>query len=926
MSSEYEVLLNMAREYLSPEQEINDGDIADAVEVVAGLLRRRKKINILEDDIQKAISELSYFFAVSITDEDTELFEKRINSSWWTDSFETRKKDGKNYYWDSYKKFLLEKEKLSTNVVERIDERSDKVMNYLFDPMNPDIKDATRRGMVIGSVQSGKTANYSALIAKAADAGYKIIIVIAGISSILRKQTQFRINCGFVGQTDLNKDEAEKIIEKMSTCGTVTDYRRKDQNELERFRPYAMTTERIKGDFRKNSRKALNQTNLNNVTSPIILVIKKNTNVLEQVLEWLDGKDLSEKSLLLVDDEADNASINTKKEYEQQTKINEKIRNILKKFRKSAYVGFTATPFANIFIDPMFDENSNDRDLYPSDFIISLASPDNYFGPQKVFGYEEIKDSKYIIELPADQTEESKLDWAKYFPVKQKKGQTVNCVDGIPESLKEAINLFIFNIYVRNSRGFSGSHNSMLIHVSYLVDMHNQIKEKVCDYLSYLENNIKIYAGMRGSLEYNQYIAPLEKLFNEMLNKNNWAISQKFEKPCFNKMLPELSNIISSIDVGVSNVSEASIKYSMESQTNMIAIGGNSLARGFTIENLSVSYFLRNTKMCDTLLQMGRWFGYRRDYDDLCKVYTTERYYDNFHNALIATNSLVSCIKKMEKSGKTPIEFLVTVSQHPATRMILTAKNKMYNAENDKGVFLDGTISEKGTYSHCEIKEISSYFSIVEEFITQLGTPENGEKYYRWQNISADKISTLIEICPISFSDKIDSELLVRYINENRNFNWRVVLPYAQNGNKIELSNGEISFCKFKRYDKLENDIHSRSFAVSDISHERFGCLDDEYTKDDTRQKLRAKRKEPLLIINIFDLYEYIPKENRKNQRNILIQENFPFFSLSFPGSFENPKFKPLTNFVYNKKIQEKLQEEIRDQEENFDYMDIEYE
>ena len=621
MSSGYEVLLSTAKSYLSDIKQITEDDVREAVNTVSAMCRKRHDIS--DDDIQKAISELLYFYAVTMTDDDAELFKPMIRSTWWTDSAETRKKEGRDYYWNSYKQYLLEKDKLPADVIERIDERSDKVMNYLFDPTNPDIKDATRRGMVIGSVQSGKTANYSALVAKAADAGYKIIVIIAGISSLLRKQTQFRINCGFVGQTDLNKDESIKIPENMSEEGTVTIYRGRKKDELEKLRPYSMTTERMSGDFKTDSRKALNQTNLNNTTSPIVLVIKKNTNVLEQLLRWLDGKDLSEKSLLLIDDEADNASVNTQKEYNKVTAINKKIRLVLKNFKKSAYVGFTATPFANIFIDPMFKENSEDKDLYPSDFIISLVSPENYFGPQKVFGPENAEESKYIRLLAEENTGEAKEDWQKYFPVKQKKGLTCHDVNGLPDTLKEAINLFIFNIYVRNHRGYAEKHNSMLIHVSCLVDMHCVIKEQVTRYLLDLEDNIRNYAGMKGTSEYLRYIAPLERIFEDMLERD-WASSPKFVIPEFNRMLPELPNIISGITVGMSNTSEATIKYSSEHQTNMIAIGGNSLARGFTIENLSVSYFLRNTKMCDTLLQMGRWFGYRRDYEDLCKIYDGE--------------------------------------------------------------------------------------------------------------------------------------------------------------------------------------------------------------------------------------------------------------------------------------------------------------
>ncbi len=919
MSSGYEVLLSTAKSYLSDIKQITEDDVREAVNTVSAMCRKRHDIS--DDDIQKAISELLYFYAVTMTDDDAELFKPMIRSTWWTDSAETRKKEGRDYYWNSYKQYLLEKDKLPADVIERIDERSDKVMNYLFDPTNPDIKDATRRGMVIGSVQSGKTANYSALVAKAADAGYKIIVIIAGISSLLRKQTQFRINCGFVGQTDLNKDESIKIPENMSEEGTVTIYRGRKKDELEKLRPYSMTTERMSGDFKTDSRKALNQTNLNNTTSPIVLVIKKNTNVLEQLLRWLDGKDLSEKSLLLIDDEADNASVNTQKEYNKVTAINKKIRLVLKNFKKSAYVGFTATPFANIFIDPMFKENSEDKDLYPSDFIISLVSPENYFGPQKVFGPENAEESKYIRLLAEENTGEAKEDWQKYFPVKQKKGLTCHDVNGLPDTLKEAINLFIFNIYVRNHRGYAEKHNSMLIHVSCLVDMHCVIKEQVTRYLLDLEDNIRNYAGMKGTSEYLRYIAPLERIFEDMLERD-WASSPKFVIPEFNRMLPELPNIISGITVGMSNTSEATIKYSSEHQTNMIAIGGNSLARGFTIENLSVSYFLRNTKMCDTLLQMGRWFGYRRDYEDLCKIYTTEKYYNNFHDALTATNSLVNCVKSMEKSGKTPMEFLVTVSQHPATRMILTARNKMYNAENDKGVFLDGTIREKGTYEYTEMAEISDYFNTAEKFVAQLGNPENTGKCYRWLNVSADNIISLIKSCPRSFNDKIDSELLARYVRENKNFKWRIVLPYAQSGNEVTFAGSNISFHKFERFDKLENDMFSHSFSVSDISHERLGSLDSEYSKDDTRLELRAKRKDPLLIINICDVYKHMSKEDKKDKEKkekALISRNFPFFSLSFPGSFENPRFEPLTGFVYNKKLQEKLQEEIREQEESTD-------
>lgn len=930
MTSDYDNFINRVKADLADMPNKTEADIRESVQAMRDIYKKRRNISISDEDAVKAISELSHFYAVTMTDEDSEIFEARIVSTWWTDSSETREKEGRNYYWNSYKEYLLKKDKLPADVIGRIDERSDKVMNYLFDPTNPDIKEATRRGMVIGSVQSGKTANYSALVAKAADAGYKIIIIIAGISSLLRKQTQSRINCGFVGQTDLNKDEPEKNYhEKLSTEGTVAEYRGGNEAEIERLRPFAMTTELMSGDFKTDSSRALKQTNLNNTTSPIVFVIKKNTKILQRLIDWLDGKDLSGKSLLLIDDEADNASVNTKRDYEELTAINREICEILKKFKKFAYIGFTATPFANIFIDPLFEENPENKNLYPKDFIVSLVSPDNYFGPQKVFGLEDANEAEkygYIRILAEENTIEAKEDWQKYFPVKQRKDITCHNVTDLPETLKEAINLFIFNIYVRNHRGYADKHNSMLIHVSCLVDMHMAIKNQVTKYLSNLEDNIRNYAGMEGTSEYLKHIAPLKNLFENMLEKN-WASSPEFDALDFCEMLPELPDIIADIIVGTSNIKEATIKYSSEHQTNMIAIGGNSLARGFTIENLSVSYFLRNTKMCDTLLQMGRWFGYRRHYEDLCKIYTTEQYYENFHDALIATDSLVNCVKNMENERKTPEDFLVTVSQHPATRMILTAKNKMYNVEDKMGVLLDGTINEKGVYEHSEIDEIAGYFQTTSDFIKQLGTPENTGECYRWLNVPAELVVNLIKSCPKSFQAKYGTGILEKYVQENNNFKWRVVLPYSKtNNNVVALQESNLSFRKFERFDKSENNTTSYSFSVSAKEHERYGSLDNEYSKEYKRQKLREKREEPLLIINIFDLFEHQIDEDKKNNIKISIKENCPFFSLSFPGSFENPKFKPLIGFVYNKKLQEKLLEEIREQEESSDDAEDEYE
>ena len=870
-----------------------------------------------EEELVLLQSDLESYYNVTISEKDAALFSKVSKKpTWWTDSKE--KKD--SYYWDSYEKFLVNNEKLPEQVIKRIDERTDVVMNHLFDPLSNSGK---KYGMVIGSVQSGKTANYTALISKAADAGFKIIIVIAGTTSILRQQTQIRIDKSFIGRFDKNYEDKKKPPE-LTEVGTVAYYRGTEKVEKERRRPFSMTEDKIDSDFVTTSQKATHQTNLNNTTSPLVFVIKKNVTVLAQVLEWLKNKDTSTSALLLIDDEADNASINTRKDYQNvRTAINAGIRNILSVFQRFAYVGFTATPFANVFIDPLFETDEKKKDLFPNDFIVALESPDNYFGPQKIFG--EDGDSKFVISLSQSGTDESRNDWEKFFPVKQKK--EISCkylkeLNDIPVSLKKAIHLFVFNIAIRNKRGFSEKHNTMLIHVSRLVDMHEEISELVKNYVNNLSQEVTNFSKMPNTKEYSKYILPLERYYLD-LQKSGWGAESPFGIVSFNEVLDILPDVISSIAVGTANTNSNSIAYSSTHQTNLIAIGGNALARGYTLINLSVSYFIRNTRMCDTLLQMGRWFGYRPGYEDLCRVFIPKEYAKNFAEAYQASEDLIECVKKMEKSDASPDKFLITIAQHPATQMMLTAKNKMRNVSMDQGVYLDGRITEKGTYSRNKSLQSQNNYAAVEKFVEQLGKPDsfpsNASRCYRWLSVDAKLIADLISCCPSSFNVDVSSSLLHKYVLENHTHKWRVIIPSITTDNPIEIASLVIN--KIRRNDKNNGQDSNApySFAVSDIGNEKMGLKDDElaHIKDISslkRRDLRALRKNPLLIINIADLYA------SKSNDAELLEKNFPFLSLSFAGSFSNPVFKPLKNFRFNKALSLKLQSEINDEQESDDY------
>ena len=279
------------------------------------------------------------------------------------------------FYWERYRKMLGQKN-FSAQVLAAFDSVTDTITGHLENPNKKGMW--KRRGMVVGHVQSGKTANYTGLICKAADAGYKVIIVIAGIHNNLRNQTQIRIDEGFIGFDSTKILTAAPQQEKIVGVGKFDSSRR----------PNTFTNSYK--DFNKATATSIGIP-LVNLVEPAIFVIKKNVNTLKNILDWLKEHNAKRESssidspMLLIDDEADNASINIRKGIEEVSRINGQIRQLLAVFDKSCYVGYTATPFANIFIDPDTDDEMFGEDLFPRDFIVSLDPPDNYFGPKRVF-------------------------------------------------------------------------------------------------------------------------------------------------------------------------------------------------------------------------------------------------------------------------------------------------------------------------------------------------------------------------------------------------------------------------------------------------------------------------------------------------------------------------------------------------------------
>ena len=315
------------------------------------------------------------------------------------------------HYWNRYRK-LLEEKRLSSQVLSTLNADTDRTLGLLEDPQKEG--PWSRRGMVVGHVQSGKTANYTGLICKAADAGYRLIIVIAGVHNKLRNQTQKRIDEGFVG-----RDSARLLSRREDRFVGVGRFDA-------RRRPVTFTNS--VRDFNKSMATGVGIP-LHNLNEPAVFVIKKNSNTLKNLLEWLQEHNASRGGrsvgipMLLIDDEADNASINVRYGQREVSTINGQIRELLQMFTRSCYVGYTATPFANIFIDPDSDDEMKGQDLFPRHFIVSLDPPSNYFGPDQVFRDDARSIVRYI-----DDNED-------LLPIKHTKDLIVTA---LPESLRRA--------------------------------------------------------------------------------------------------------------------------------------------------------------------------------------------------------------------------------------------------------------------------------------------------------------------------------------------------------------------------------------------------------------------------------------------------------------------------------------------------------
>ncbi len=783
--------------------------------------------------------------------------------NWWSSKY---KQSTDNYYWQRYKTLISKS--LSDGVVKTIDNDTDIIMDNSENPLENSF---SRYGMVVGHVQSGKTGNYSALICKAADAGYKFIVVIAGGINNLRDQTQQRLNDSFVGQ-DMGVQVGVGI-------GSL------DRQKL----PISLTTK--EKDFNKQDADKNSQgLNFDNIKVPILIVIKKNTRTLENVINWLQKQyknKIANHSMLLIDDESDYASINTKEE-EDPTTINKRIRKLISLFQKSVYVAYTATPYANIFIDHQVGHDELGKDLFPKDFIYALAGPDNYFGAKKIFLDSE---GKHLIAIK---------DYLDVFPTNHKKNHQFHL---LPESLKDAVRHFLLNIAIRHLRGQTSEHNSMLVHASRFTSMHQGISMHIEKYLEDLKVEVMAFGLLKNATLQINSIADLKATFDKRI------VESEFQ---WDKVIASLTKIISKVVVReVHQSTTVPLVYRKDMPTNAIVIGGTSLSRGYTLEGLSISYFLRNTLFYDTLMQMGRWFGYRPGYEDLCKIYLPGPSIDHFSQIIEATNDLIDDFKRMAAAKMTPNDFGLAVKHHPDSGLQVTARNKQKNAKDIYfDMKLDGHAKETAWLSVDEKKLANNLNQIrlIIEDISFDNVPERIGNRYLWRDINKSKILEFLRSFDIYGSDDelgVRTRMPIKFILEYvkvTNTDWDVAL-FSGTGEKYTILD-DISINKERRKIVQKNDYYEvKNRQVASGGAEEILLNESEKKLIGKESKdIRMYMKKPLLMLHILE--NNFPTNPNGN--------SIAAFGVSFPGGIksQNQTIKLKINTVYLDNLRELFEDE----------------
>ena len=878
-------LLSIAITYIGEDNRENNvtldyvNNVLDKIQVLSKTLFDRE---LSEEDTKKLAFEIKNHFHVSLSDEAIILGDNKVQR--W---FDDKKTEIKWDYWEAYKKSLLNQRR-PKKVIDENERVIDSILDFSGDP-NCNENSWSRKGLVMGNVQSGKTQNYIGLINKAFDSGYKIVILLGGHMNDLRKQTQIRVDADVIGL------ESKHLILNKTRRKIGVGIFRNDSLDV-------ATLTSTENDFSKKVAQTVS-TSLTSFNCPLIITIKKNTSILQSLIDYIkESSALNENQklsvpMILIDDEADYASVNGLADRNRISRTNELIRTLLNLFHKNHYVAYTATPFANVFIDPNEEDEMLNDDLFPKNYMVRVPVPENYCGQEFFFGDDSLESDKpSTIIIDDNETE--------MLPLKHNKNTEIT---QISRSLKDAIMSFVIATSARMLRPEQDKHNTMMINITHLKDLQNDLKKLVEEFKDKL--TFAIYAN---------HALPIDKaLKNPEISELKRVYEENFDiKETFEEILKTSNKAANKIKVyAINNKSGEVLDYSDYKENGLcaIAIGGYKLSRGLTLEGLTISYFARNSKMYDTLMQMCRWFGYRPGYKDLCKVFLPKESRDWYKFISSAINDLYAQLQRMKDQEKTPSDFGLQIRTHPGALMV-TARNKRGTGE-ERLLKLDLWAKRIRRFIFEDDAKNNQNFELIDKFLKSLEfSSERDKEDFIFKDVKHEKVVELIEQLDL-LPDHIPNDVLIDFIKNNMEknnvSNFRVtVMHVKKNTNTAWMEKTQFNdSCEVGGYPfkvprrKMESDGVKISNPKSEL-----GNNDDEkllFNKND-REEIKnslnfkpdkndsyvftEKRNFPGLIIYLFNVRILTPFESKlwgDNLSNLEVTQPFTKpavgISISFP-------------------------------------------
>ena len=739
---------------------LNDDDF----ELLSQLTRARKNNNLetffdslTPDELQKANTLLATEIAIQV-DEVMLADESILEASLKDNGIE-------NTTWDAHKNWLVENELLPESAIEETEKSTKRIAALLS---NPELEKLY--GLVVGYVQSGKTGHFSGLMARAADDGITFVIVLSGILNDLRNQTQVRLMKDLIG-------DHHNLLTHVPTISTDG---RKNWEILTTLENDVKAVTREEIPIRMNN--ALEENRI------LVAVVKKNVTVLEHLLNGIKaaGPNLCDRHrVLIIDDEADHATVNTGGDGDLEmsdpeldhddedlndtsetdpSRTNQIVRRIIRAFSRSAYIGYTATPFANVLIDEKLEDEVYGKSLYPRDFIVCMKEPDTYLGPKKFFADPDYPDEDSPFTVIHSNQSADEVHSMDIEPNEEIESQ-------IPMCLQDAVMDFILTGIARHIRRQKGKkmnpHHSMLVHITRL----NEDQDTYTSVLKELVEQWKQKSSMTFG-DGKEFRSRLEKRWKNQFQSKNPTVESWIDIEDELLKDEDEDGWIHTVEVRMINsISEKDLDYSKHPEgLNVIAIGGNKLSRGLTLEGLCVSFYLRETKLYDSLMQMGRWFGYRHGYEELVRVHTSERLLLWFEWLVKVEQAVRSDIARYAVLGRSPRDLAVRIPLHKDLRP--TARNKMQAAIITISDYSNQTVQS----IHLPLdktSQIEENFSKSASFINKLGKhdSDNNNRTLCWENVDHDSVADFIESLQLPGPPyaTFDTLGLARYIRDNRN-------------------------------------------------------------------------------------------------------------------------------------------------------------